>query len=130
VAIGSLGLLFEAKSIAAPMAKKSADKILSGCQLVIATAEKVFGWKNVHKHTGELIGKKQDKLGRWRTAKVPDYASDPVHAYAIDERMKQLGHSEQYLKELAKITKANSLPPEWATSEQRSKAAIKVMGKK
>jgi hypothetical protein len=36
--------------------------------LVIAGAEKAFGWKNVHKHAGELIGKKQDKLGRWRTA--------------------------------------------------------------
>jgi hypothetical protein len=48
----------------------------------------VFGWKNVHKHDGELIGKKQDKLGRWRIAKVPDYANDPVQGYAIDERMK------------------------------------------
>ncbi len=70
------------------MAKKSADKILSGSQLVIATAEKVFGWKNVDKHNGELAGKKQDKLGRWRRAKLPHYASDPVQAYAIDERMK------------------------------------------
>jgi len=52
--------------IAAPMAKKSADKILSGSQLVIATAEKVFGWKNIYKHNGELVGKKQDKPGRWR----------------------------------------------------------------
>ena len=25
---------------------------------------------------GELIGKKQDKAGRWRTGKVPDYAND------------------------------------------------------
>jgi hypothetical protein len=31
------------------MPKKSADKILSGSQLFIATAEKWFGWKNVHK---------------------------------------------------------------------------------
>jgi hypothetical protein len=35
------------------------------------TAEKVFGWKNVHKHEGALVGKKQDKAGRWRLAKVP-----------------------------------------------------------
>jgi hypothetical protein len=30
-------------------------------------AEKVFGWKNVHQHDGEIIGKKQDKAGRWRS---------------------------------------------------------------
>lgn len=95
----------------------------------VLTAEKVFGWKNVHKHDGELIGKKQDKLGRWRSAKVPDYANDPTQAYAIDERMKQLGRSERYLKELSKITKEKNLPSEWATPEQRSRAALKVLGK-
>ncbi len=52
------------------MAKKSAGKILSDSQLTIATAVKVFGWKNVHKHNSELIGKKQDKLGCWRKAKT------------------------------------------------------------
>jgi len=30
-------------------------------QLDALTAEKVFGWKNVHKHEGSLVGKKQDK---------------------------------------------------------------------
>jgi hypothetical protein len=28
--------------------------------------KKVFGWKNVHKHNGALVGKEQDKAGRWR----------------------------------------------------------------
>jgi hypothetical protein len=111
------------------MAKKSAGKILSDSQLAIATAEEIFGWKNVHKHDGELIGKKPDKLGRWRKAKVPSYSSDPVHAYAIDERMKQLGRSERYLKELSKITKAKALPSGWATPDQRSRAALKALGK-
>ena len=50
----------------------------SGEQLSKATAEKIFGWKNVHKHEGELIGKKQDKAGRWRTGKVPAYSTDAV----------------------------------------------------
>jgi hypothetical protein len=59
------------------MAKKSAGKILSDSELAVATAEKVFGWKKVHKHDGELIGQKQDKIGRWRKAKVPSYSSDP-----------------------------------------------------
>jgi hypothetical protein len=40
---------------------------------------------------------------------VPDYANDPVQAYAIDERMKQLKCSERYRKELSKITKAKDL---------------------
>jgi len=114
--------------IIAPMAKKSSGKILSGSQLVIATAVKVFGWKNVHKHNSELIGKKQDKLGRWRTAKVPDYARDPIQAYAIDERMKRLGRSARYIKELSRVTKAKNLPSEWATPEQRSRAALKALG--
>src|SRR5690242_21277376 len=95
-------------------------------QLTKATAEKVLGWKAVHKHNGELIGKKQDKAGRWRKARVPDYANDQHQAYAIDERMRQLGRSERYIKELAKIS---NLPPEWATAEQRSRAALRAMGK-
>ena len=76
-----------AEGLVTPMAKKSAGKILSDSQLAIATAEEIFGWKNVHKHDSELIGKKQDKLGRWRTAKVPEYSTDPTQAYAIDERI-------------------------------------------
>jgi hypothetical protein len=37
---------------------------------VKATAEMVFGWKNVRKHDGYLIGKKQDKAKHWRKAKA------------------------------------------------------------
>jgi hypothetical protein len=90
---------------------------------------KIFGWKNVHKHEGEPTGKKQDKGGHWRKAKVPDYANDQRHAYAIDDQMKKLGRLERYDKELSKITKAQNLPPEWATPEQRSRAALKALGK-
>jgi len=53
------------------MANKTLDKIPLGPELDALTAEKVFGWKNVHEHDGELIGKKQDKAGRWRSGKVP-----------------------------------------------------------
>jgi len=102
---------------------------MTGEQLTKATAEKVFGWKNVHKYGGNFIGKKQDKAGRWRKARVPDYANDQHQAYAIDERMRQLGRSERYIKELAKISKLDNLPPEWATAEQRSRAALRAMGK-
>jgi hypothetical protein len=70
----------------------------------------VFGWKNVHKHDGALVGKKQGKAGHWRSAKLPHYSTDPVNAYAIDERMKQLGRSEQYAKELSRLAKAKNIP--------------------
>ena len=109
------------------MTKKSSAKIARDLSAV--TAEKVFGWKDVHKYDGELIGKKRDKAGRWRKAKVPAYASDPVHAYAIEDRVKQLGRWDRYDKELSRITKADNLPRDWATPEQKSRAAIKVVGK-
>ena len=108
--------------------RKSGSNVNSD-QLTKTTAEKVFGWKDVHKQDGSLIGKKQDKAGRWRQGRVPDYACDQRHAYAIDQRMKQLGQSERYLKELARISRVNDLPPEWATAEQRSRAALKAIGK-
>jgi hypothetical protein len=63
-------------------------------------------------------------------AKVPDYSTDPTQAHAIDERMKQLGRGEEYIKELARITKTAGLPTGWATPEQRSRAAIKILGSK
>ena len=69
------------------MAKKPPAKITR--DLTAMTAEKVFGWKNVHQYAGKLIGKKQDKAGRWRKAKIPAYASDPAHADAIEDRMKR-----------------------------------------
>ena len=98
-------------------------------ELTATIAAKVFGWKNVHTHKGELIGKKLDKAGKWRKAKVPDYANDPRQGYVIDERMKQLGHTARYLKELSLITKSSKLPAQWATPQQRGKAAIKALRK-
>ncbi|HKY06723.1 MAG TPA: hypothetical protein VJQ55_00700 [Candidatus Binatia bacterium] len=112
------------------MAKKDNKGTLRGSQLSAAVAETVFGWRDVQSRNGELVGKKPDKLGRLRTAKVPDYAGDQSQAYAIDERMKQLGQSAAYLKELARITETNKLPLDWATAEQRSRAAIGALAHK
>jgi hypothetical protein len=109
------------------MPAKARSRDSGDSKLTAAVATKVFGWKNVHKRDGKLIGKRQDKAGRWRRAKVPDYANDQRQSYAIDERMKQLGRTARYLKELAKITKATNLPSEWATAEQRSRAALKAL---
>jgi hypothetical protein len=43
------------------MAKRRPDKASTGPQLDILTAQKVFGWKNVHSHDSGLVGKKPDK---------------------------------------------------------------------
>jgi hypothetical protein len=111
------------------MAQRRLDKAPPGPKLDTSTAQRVFGWKNVHTHDGVLVGKKQDKAGRWRSAKVPGYSTDPVHAYAIDQRMKQLGRSERFARELSRITRSKNLPQEWATPEQRCRAALRAIGK-
>jgi hypothetical protein len=76
------------------MAQSAVDKIAPGPQLDALTAEKVFGWKNIHEHEGSLVGKKQDRAGRWRLAKVPYYSTNPVLAYSIEDRMKQVGRTD------------------------------------
>jgi hypothetical protein len=110
------------------MAQSGVDKIPPGPELDALTAEKVFGWKNVHKHEGSLVGKKQDKAGHWRLAKVPYYSTNPVHAYQIEERMKQVGRLDRYQKELSKITRSKNIPSDWASPDQRCRAAIKAVG--
>jgi hypothetical protein len=111
------------------MTQTAIDRIPPGPKLDALTAEKVFGWKNVHKHEGTLVGKKQDKAGRWRLAKLPYYSTNPVHAYLIEERLKELGRLDRYLRELSKITRVKNIPSEWAPPDQRCRAAIKAMGR-
>jgi hypothetical protein len=82
----------------------------------------------VHKHQGALVGRKQDKAGRWRRAKVPNYSTNPLHSYSVENRMKQLGRLDRYRKELSKITHNQSIPSDWASPKQRCRAAIKAMG--
>ena len=110
------------------MAQSAIDRLPPGPKLDALTADKVFGWKNVHKHEGALVGKKQDRAGRWRLAKVPYYSTNPVHAYPIEERMKELERLDRYLKELSKITRAKNIPSEWASPDQRCRAATKLWG--
>ena len=108
------------------LAPKRLEKVPPGPDLDALVAEKVFGWKNVHKHDGAIVGKKQDKAGRWRQAKVPSYSTNPRDAHVIEERMKQLGRGERYAKELSRIT-AKKIPAEWATPEQRARAALRAV---
>ena len=87
------------------MTNKALDKIPPGPKLDALTAEKVFGWRKVHKHEGSLVGRKQDKAGHWRRAKVPNYSTNPLHSYSVENRMKQLGRMDRYEKELSKISR-------------------------
>jgi hypothetical protein len=102
-------------------------KISAGTNLDALVAREVFGWENVRLREGTLYGKRADKRGRLRTAKVPNYSTNPVDAYAIEPRMKQLGLLNGFNKELSKMTHAKSIPVEWATPEQRCRAAIKTV---
>jgi hypothetical protein len=68
------------------MAQSAIDKISLGPKLDALTAEKVFGWKNVHQHEGSLVGKRQHKAGHWRRAKVPNYSTNPLHSYSVENR--------------------------------------------
>jgi hypothetical protein len=111
------------------MARNVATITPGGPALDAVAAEKLFGWKNVHTHDGVLVGKKQDRAGRWRTAKVPGYSRDARQAHTIDERMEQLGRSDLYLRELSKIARGKNLPAGWATPEQRVRAALKALSK-
>jgi hypothetical protein len=45
------------------MAQSAVDKIPPGPKLNALTAEKVFGWQNVHKHEGRFVGKREFKGG-------------------------------------------------------------------
>jgi hypothetical protein len=109
------------------MALRSITNKPESSRLNAEIAETVFGWKNVQQRDGMLVGKKPDKLGRMRNAKVPNFVGDVTQAYMIEERMKQLGKESAYLRELEKLTKNSTLPAEWATPEQRGKAAMKVL---
>jgi hypothetical protein len=111
------------------MSKKAPGRNLRDADLTAVAAEKIFDWKSVHRHGDKLIGKKQDKAGRWRTATVPAYATNPVHAYVIDERMNRLGLRRRYDRELSRLTKARDLPRDWATPGQRIRAAVRAMEK-
>ena len=104
----------------------------AGPELDALVASKVMGWKKVHRESGKsnlYRGKKPDKLGRWRTAYVRHYSTDPTDAYLVDKRMEELKLSTKYVKELAKITDALNMPIGWASPEQRCRAALKTVRK-
>jgi hypothetical protein len=114
--------------------KRNTGKLDAGPELDALVAQNVMGWKNVHRldigkggKRDRYRGKKPDRLGRWRSADVPLYSTDPTDAYLIAPRMKELGLWERYLKELSKMTRAKGLPVDWAPPDQSCRAALKVV---
>jgi hypothetical protein len=43
--------------------------------------------------------------------------------------MQQLGRMDRYQKELSKITRSKNIPSDWASPDQRCRAAIKAVGR-
>lgn len=109
------------------MARLNVDKLPPGHELDAVTAERVFGWKDIERRKHQPWGKRKDKAGRWRLARVPDYSTDPTYADDLERRMSELDLMKQYLKELAKTSRAKRLPTDWAPPDQRCRAAIKAV---
>ena len=59
------------------MAQSAIDKIPPGPKLDALTAEKVFGWKNVHKREGTFVGKKQVGAGSGVEPRCPTIPPTP-----------------------------------------------------
>ena len=111
--------------------KRNADNLPAGRELDALVAQAVLGWKDVQRPAGgDYRGKRPDKAGRLRAAKVPRYSTDPRDAAAIEARMKELGLAKKYDAELSRITRAKGIPLEWATPEQQSRAAVKAVGRR
>jgi hypothetical protein len=114
--------------------KRKIGKVEACRELDALVAQNVMGWKNIRRldigkdgERNRYRGKKPDKLGRWRSADVRHYSTNPTDAYLIAPRMKELGLWESYLKELSKATRTKGLPVDWATPEQSCRAALKAV---
>jgi hypothetical protein len=106
------------------------EKLSAGADLDALVAEAVMGWKNVRRENGGAgyVGKRPDKLGRFRAARVPPYSTEPREAAALGARLEQLGLSTKFSAELAKSAHAEGMPAEWAPPEQLCRAALKTVG--
>ena len=62
------------------------------------------------------------------TAKVPAYSTDPAQAYAIDQRMKELGRLSATIRSFPKIAKAQNLPPGMGDAGAAKQSGVKCFG--
>jgi len=108
----------------------TADELKAGPQMDAVVAEAVMGWKDVRRESGGAgyRGKRPDKLGRLRSARVPPYSTEPREAAALAPRLEQLGRFGPFLKELEKAAHAAGVPSEWAPPDHLCRAALKAVG--
>ncbi|HEY1266312.1 MAG TPA: hypothetical protein VGH16_03585 [Candidatus Binatia bacterium] len=106
------------------------EDLKPGPELDALVAEAVMGWKDVRRESGGAgyRGKKPDKLGRFRNARVPPYSTEPREAAAIGARLEALGRCGKFSKELQKSTHAKGVPAEWAPPAELCRAALKAVG--
>ena len=112
------------------MKRDNVEKLPLGSELDAQIAERIMGWKDVRPQSkaGTVYwGKKQDRAGRWRAARVPDYSTEPSLASEVEDRIKALGLFDRYTGELTKLAHAKGLPADWASPEQRCRAALKTV---
>jgi hypothetical protein len=106
------------------------EDLKPGPALDALVAEAVMGWKNVRRESGGAgyRGKKPDRLGRFRSARVPSYSTEPREAAALGPRLHALGRGDKFSKELAKFAHAKGMPAEWAPPAELCRAALKAVG--
>ena len=111
------------------MVREKTAQLPVGSELDAQIAERIMGWKEVHPQDKARVvywGKKQDKAGRWRSARVPDYCTEPSLIADVEDRLKELGLFERYSQELNRIAQSKGLPAGWASPDQRCRAALKA----
>lgn len=108
----------------------AAEDLKSGPALDALVAEAVMGWKDVRRESGGAgyRGKKPDRLGRFRSARVPPYSTEPREAAALGPRLDALGRGDKFGKELSRFAHAKGMPAEWAPPVELCRAALKTVG--
>jgi hypothetical protein len=108
------------------------DELKPGPDLDALVAEAVMGWRDVRRDSAGsgYRGKRPDKLGRFRSARVPPFSTEPREAAALRPRLEQRGRFGKFLKELGKSARAEGMPAEWAPPDHICRAALKAVGER
>ena len=106
------------------------EDLKPGPALDALVAEAVMGWKDVRRESGGAgyRGRKPDRLGRFRSARVPPYSTEPGEAAALGPRLHGLGRGDKFNKELVKFAHAKGMPAEWLPPAELCRAALKTVG--
>ncbi|HEX2385576.1 MAG TPA: hypothetical protein VHL99_03380 [Candidatus Binatia bacterium] len=109
---------------------RASDELKPGPEMDALVAEAVMGWKDVRRESGGAgyRGKRPDKLGRFRAARVPPYSTEAREAAALGPRLERLGRYRQFLKQLESMAHAANVPAEWAPPEYLCRAALTAVG--